>query len=807
MSTLAILEQIDSIKRVLELAPLGAFQTDLQGNCLYVNKEWETISGRNMHDLLGHKWLKMVMEEDLPMVLSVLRNRVSRQNEVTDFTFRITHPKKGIRYCKTNAKFIFNSDGKPLYFIGYTEDITIQKHKTEFIHLQNQLLSALKKVQDQFYLSETPTQLFTGLLNEILQITQSKLGFIVEINDTEDKNFRSLTKLACSDAGWVEGNASAATHNQGKVFVHLYSHYLKLLKNSKPYIVNNANEIDDKNKNIHSFIILPAIINGKLVGMIGLANRVGGYRQAKIQFLKPLLSTFANLIAFHRVNLEKRIAENKQLALTSHLETLITSLEDIIFELDGNKVFQNVWVNNEEILFLPKAEFIGKTISEVFGPTSEIFNRPVEKALLLEEVVEFEYKHIDVLVDKWYNAKITPLKKSGKEAVTRLVMSVRDITPKKKQDLAIREAKDKLERLNFLLDVTQEIGKVGGWEYFVESKNVSFTKQSFVLYELPSDFVPTIENTLRFFDRKGKAAIDNASTRALREKMSYRLELPVVTAQGNKKWVRIIGIPLILNQEVVGLRGATIDITEEKEVQLDLIRIKEKLELSNGEKDRIMQVLAHDLRSPLSGIYTMAGLLLDKNRFSERNSQMLQLINDSSLSAYEMVGDLIDSISDNSTHTMKLAKENLVSVLQRCIHLLKFRAAEKRQKIHLKNSGAVFSCIDTPKLERVMNNLINNAIKFSPKNSGIVVEVKEKETFLQISVADEGIGIPAELQDKVFDAFTKGKRYGTSGERPFGLGLSICRQIVEAHKGTIWFESETGKGTIFYVQLPKKECG
>ena len=71
-----------------------------------------------------------------------------------------------------------------------------------------------------------------------------------------------------------------------------------------------------------------------------------------------------------------------------------------------------------------------------------------------------------------------------------------------------------------------------------------------------------------------------------------------------------------------------------------------------------------------------------------------------------------------------------------------------------------------------------------------------------ISVTDVGIGIPPEMEEKIFDMFTEAKRPGTAGEQAFGLGLAISKQIVEAHKGKIWFESNRGKGTAFFVELP-----
>jgi signal transduction histidine kinase len=138
------------------------------------------------------------------------------------------------------------------------------------------------------------------------------------------------------------------------------------------------------------------------------------------------------------------------------------------------------------------------------------------------------------------------------------------------------------------------------------------------------------------------------------------------------------------------------------------------------------------------------------------------------------------------------------------VELLRFKAAEKNQQI-------VLEMIETPvelfisreKIWRVISNLISNAIKFSRPDSLIQVGITDAGKKVIISVKDSGIGIPHDIRDKVFNMFTDAKRIGTAGERSFGLGLSICKQIVENHHGKIWFESEVNKGTTFFVALNK----
>ncbi len=153
----------------------------------------------------------------------------------------------------------------------------------------------------------------------------------------------------------------------------------------------------------------------------------------------------------------------------------------------------------------------------------------------------------------------------------------------------------------------------------------------------------------------------------------------------------------------------------------------------------------------------------------------------------------------------KLVKEklDLRSLLYDSVELLQFKASDKQQQIVFESDNTPITVeVNHEKIWRVLNNLIVNAIKFSHINGIIKVAIKHNNARVLISIADNGIGIPTEQKDAVFEMFTAAKKVGTDGEQPFGLGLSISKKIIDMHGGRIWFESNAGQGTIFYVELP-----
>ena len=143
-------------------------------------------------------------------------------------------------------------------------------------------------------------------------------------------------------------------------------------------------------------------------------------------------------------------------------------------------------------------------------------------------------------------------------------------------------------------------------------------------------------------------------------------------------------------------------------------------------------------------------------------------------------------------------------LLHYCVDMMKFKAINKKQDIVLQADNTTLE-IDREKIWRVVSNLINNAIKFSPEATIIKVEMHKKQDAVQISVKDSSSGIPDELRDKVFEEVTEANKVSTPRKKlPFGAGLFISKQIVEALGGRIWVESKKDEGNTFYIEFPKE---
>jgi two-component system sensor histidine kinase VicK len=232
------------------------------------------------------------------------------------------------------------------------------------------------------------------------------------------------------------------------------------------------------------------------------------------------------------------------------------------------------------------------------------------------------------------------------------------------------------------------------------------------------------------------------------------------------------------------------------------------LEHSSQEKDRILRTVAHDLRNPLGGIASLTGAMVEDADYNNEQIELLKIIKETAYDSLELINEILEATSSTAPAELQKQPVDINMLLNNSVELLRFKAAEKNQKIVLNTLNAPEELmISREKIWRVISNLISNAIKFSPVGAQIYVSVTDEVNEVEIAVRDNGIGIPENIKGKVFNMFTDAKRPGTLGEKSFGLGLSICRQIIEKHDGKIWFESDTKNGTTFYVRLSKTNIG
>ncbi|MFP5264761.1 MAG: sensor histidine kinase [Blastocatellia bacterium] len=240
--------------------------------------------------------------------------------------------------------------------------------------------------------------------------------------------------------------------------------------------------------------------------------------------------------------------------------------------------------------------------------------------------------------------------------------------------------------------------------------------------------------------------------------------------------------------------------------QRQLAKKNAELGKLNGQKNQFLGMAAHDLRNPLSVILTLSEFLLDENLkvTGEERQEFIRRIRSSSEFMLRLVNDLLDiSKIEAGRLDLDLEAADLRAVVEANLALNRYLADKRQVKLSLVEDEAVPRLmLDASKIEQVLNNLIVNAIKFSPSGGTVEVRLSKGENDVTISVSDQGPGIPEEEFHKLFNPFEKTSAKSATKEKSTGLGLAIVKKIVSGHQGKIRVESQVGRGSTFHVTLP-----
>ncbi|MDR3609658.1 MAG: PAS domain S-box protein [Ignavibacteriaceae bacterium] len=246
------------------------------------------------------------------------------------------------------------------------------------------------------------------------------------------------------------------------------------------------------------------------------------------------------------------------------------------------------------------------------------------------------------------------------------------------------------------------------------------------------------------------------------------------------------------------------DITERKNAEQQRIKYSEDLKVSNATKDKFFSIIAHDLRSPFNTLIGLSEILAhDIDSLSKDDIiECSRNINSALRKQYELLTDLLNW-SRLQTNNFELNSDTVVlrDEVNKVIGALNLTAKQKGIEIINSIEDGVTVFADVNMLRLVLRNLITNGIKFTNKNGSVALSAAKKDNFLEINVADNGIGLVKSDVMKLFnnDHYST---YGTLNEKGTGLGLLLCKEIIEKHGGKIWVESELNKGSKFIFTIP-----
>jgi PAS domain S-box-containing protein len=277
----------------------------------------------------------------------------------------------------------------------------------------------------------------------------------------------------------------------------------------------------------------------------------------------------------------------------------------------------------------------------------------------------------------------------------------------------------------------------------------------------------------------------------------------------NIVWVKEeIRVQKNISGEIESYLGFIQNISEFKKLESLLLNENEDLLQLNKSKDKFISILSHDLRAPFTSILGFTEILMNEPDLTQNEkNEYLNYIHESSQNQLQLINYLLDW-SRLQTGRMKIESERIhaLTIVFNCIASLTGNAIRKNIDIKVNIPDNIFIKADEKLITQVITNILSNAIKFSQENKHVEIYAEVfNDDKIEFVIKDHGIGIPDNSKEKLFKVEKKFSTEGTKGEKGTGLGLSLVKEIVEKHKGDIWYYSEVDKGSEFHFTVPSSQ--
>jgi two-component system sensor histidine kinase/response regulator len=404
------------------------------------------------------------------------------------------------------------------------------------------------------------------------------------------------------------------------------------------------------------------------------------------------------------------------------------------------------------------------------------------------------------------------------------VLHVQDITERKRAEQELRERQ-------VLLSMAGRVAHLGGWSLELPDRRLIWSDVVAEIHDEPVGFSPSLEQGIDYFVPEYQGIVRAAVERCIADGTPYDLEVEKISARGRRIWVRTMGeAERDAQGRIVRIQGAFQEITERKRDQdalrelntelesrvrtrtAELNLAREHAEQANRAKSAFLAAMSHEIRTPMNGVVGMIDVLEQSNLRSAQ-AEIVKTIRESAHALLTIVDDVLD-FSKIEAGQFQVDSEPMAvaDVVEGACDTLDSLAGKQGVELTLYTDPAIPARVlgDAARLRQVLLNLAGNAIKFSSGGAragrvsvrASLVESSLLQSVLELSVADNGIGMDQATLARLFAPFTQADDSTTRRFGGTGLGLSISQRLVDMMGGTIDVHSEPGRGSTFTVRLP-----
>lgn len=428
----------------------------------------------------------------------------------------------------------------------------------------------------------------------------------------------------------------------------------------------------------------------------------------------------------------------------------------------------------------------GKSLNEFIPPEEKYWIDICHKTAITGKTVDYE--NFSPTLNKYFRLNTFCPQRGYIAAI------VEDISERKRAEKELYESNKKLE-------LALESAHIGIWEWDVASKTMSWDHRMENIFGLRngklSKKFTSLEN---FIHEEDISHFRNAINHSLKNNLPIETAFRSKPFKGESKYIVTKAIVLTdKHGKTTGLTGVCYDMTGmQKGTEDIMVKLNDELLRSNLELEQFAYVASHDLQEPLRMISSFTQLLAQKygDKLDNDAREYIRFAVDGSKRMYELINGLL-AYSRVQTKGKEFLPVNMNSVIQQVLRNLKLYIRETNAKIFCTDIHRVLA--DEAQMIQLIQNLVTNAIKFSHSHPKVSISSKRMKDYIKFAVKDEGIGIEQQYFEKIFKIF---QRLDPSRHKGTGIGLAVCKRIVERHGGRIWVTSTPGKGSTFHFTIP-----
>jgi two-component system, chemotaxis family, CheB/CheR fusion protein len=425
---------------------------------------------------------------------------------------------------------------------------------------------------------------------------------------------------------------------------------------------------------------------------------------------------------------------------------------------------------------------IGRPLSNISTNIKfETIIEDVKKVLALGNVIT---KEIETNNGKWYQIMTMPYVVQADHKNSGAIITFNDITELKK-------IQQELNISNKMLGIAIDSAAMGMWSIDLQTREFVPSQRLKEIFGFHPDEQMTYEAAIAQIDSKYQTLVTDAVEANINQGVKCDIEYPLRGFHDGKvRWVRANGdLSVDLEGRPTYFTGVVHDITIHKQAEL--------------RKNDFIAMVSHELRTPLTSLQGYIQLLTSRAKKAEDTFSEVKL-DKAHTQVKKMTAMINGFLNVSSFEAGKIYLNEQTFEMNALLNEImeEVTLISSSHNMVLRSCPAISVKADRDKIGQVINNFLSNAIKYSPKGKNIEISCKKVNGAVQVSVRDEGMGIKPLDQEKLFDRYYRIENIDTQAIPGFGLGLYLSAEIIQRHNGKVWVESEMGKGSTFYFNLP-----